>query len=159
LAYGAGPQKSPTITTVDIDTARQQILIFGTNFGTSAPMVSLAGEPLNVDSNNDTSIVASLPASFLTNPGTHQLVVTTTGKPSSTVSFIVTIGAVGPPGPVGPRGPQGPQGEIGATGAQGPKGDIGATGATGAQGPKGDIGATGATGATALKAPRGRAWH
>jgi hypothetical protein len=175
-AYGA-----PAITTVDVNADQQQLVIFGNNFGTVVPIVSLADIPLNVVSYTNTTLVADLPASFLAQPGSHQLSVTTPGRPALTVLFSITMGAAGPEGPAGPIGPQGltgdtgatgPQGPPGATGAigpQGPPGDTGAIGpqglpgATGAIGPQGPPGATGAmgpqgaTGATGAQGPRGDA--
>jgi len=167
-AYGAPPgpvtTQTAAITTVDIDFEQQQIFIFGTSFGTSKPTVSLANVGLRVVSNDDTTIAATLPASFLTNPGSHHLVVTTTVKPTSTATFSVTIGAVGPQGPqgeVGPIGPPGLKGDTGLQGPQGDKGDIGLqgiqgqTGATGPQGPKGDTGPQGDTGLQGIQGVAG----
>jgi len=157
-AYGAAPGPSTTqeaaITTVDIDDMQQRIFIFGSNFGTSLPTVSLAGEPLSVVSNDSSTIVATLPATFLTNPGSHQLMVTTTIRPASTVTFSVTIGVQGPKGDTGVTGDKGDKGDTGlqgltgATGPQGPKGDTGPVGLMGPAGPKGDTGPQGPKGDT-----------
>jgi hypothetical protein len=120
------------INRVEVDFAILQIEIHGSGFGTAAPNVTLEGVPLALVSNNDTLIVATLPAGTV--PGTYLLRVgkAAGGGPfggQGSASFHVTVGAVGPQGPQGPAGPAGPQG------VPGPPGPQGVQGVPGPQGP------------------------
>lgn len=93
--------------------------------------------------------------------GSYRLTVelqNTSGPPSPSAEFVVSIGSQGPagpagpagpqglPGPAGPHGPRGPQGSPGSDGAQGPAGPQGPPGLSGPQGPPGLPGNDGAQG-------------
>ncbi len=158
-----------TIVNASADLTSNTVYVDGTNFPANVT-VSLNGMPIAVTSNTATQIVATLPASVASNPGSYLLTVARTQRNGheadndDTTNFVLTVGAVGPTGATGPMGPmgpmgftgpQGPQGPTGATGPQGPIGLTGATGATGPQGPVGPIGPTGATGAAGATGPAG----
>jgi hypothetical protein len=121
-----------------------QLTIFGDNFGSSTPRVSLAGADLQVESSSDTRIVAALPKGIA--PGTYRLIVTNTSNTNSG-SFDASLGQGGATGATGPAGPAGPTGAKGATGAEGPVGPQGARGVQGQEGVTGAMGAKGSTGA------------
>jgi hypothetical protein len=132
------------------------LLVVGSNFGTSAAAVSLAGQSLAIAGEmgyGDTFIWVPL-AGVTIPPGTNTLSLTnvTTNK---TANFDVALGPDGPQGPVGPQGPQGPAGPAGPQGAQGPQGPQGpqgqpgypgVPGAQGPQGPQGPMGVPGPSG-------------
>ncbi len=163
-----------TIVNASANLTSNTVYVDGTNFPANVT-VSLNGTAIAVTSNTATQIVATLPASVASNPGSYLLTVARTQRnghdadDDDATSFVLTVGAVGatgatgpmgPMGPMGPRGltgPQGPQGPTGATGPQGPIGLTGATGATGPQGPAGLIGPIGPTGATGPVGPYGPA--
>ena len=112
------------------DLSNGQLTIQGIKFPRT-PHVVLNNLDLAIVSANSTTIVATLPASVLSTPGSYSF---TIEQPRSFVltPFIVTIGAVGAAGPAGADGAQGPQGPQGLTGPQGPQGS------TGPQGPAGN---------------------
>jgi Collagen triple helix repeat (20 copies) len=157
-----------TIQTAISDRSLTTIAIHGSGFGSTKPVVTLGGTTLVVNSPfSATDVTAALPAGLP--PGSYQLVLTTTSKPSGSAPFVVTIGDVGPSGPQGPAGPagsagpQGPVGPVGATGPAGspgpagPAGPVGATGTAGPQGPPGPAGPVGATGTAGPQGPPGPA--
>src|SRR5438874_5835636 len=120
-----------TVNRTTIDYALNKITIVGTNFGTSAPTVTLQGVPLTVQSYNagTGTIVAMLPNAL--NPGSYLLAVTTSTGTPSTGFFDTTYGSTRATGATGASGPTGSTGSTGATGATGFTGVTGATGATG----------------------------
>ena len=147
----------PLISDVLDNAAGAQITIQGQGFGTAKPQVTLSGQSLTVVSSSDTSVVATVPASFT--PGTY--VVTLQNSATKLLGLLTAeigqadgvTGATGPAGPQGPQGVAGPMGSPGAQGAvgpQGPAGPIGATGPVGAAGPAGPFGAAGAPGPAGL---------
>jgi len=163
-----------TIVNASADLTSNTVYVDGTNFPANVT-VSLNGAAIAVTSNTATQIVATLPASVASNPGSYLLTVARTQRNGhdadndDTTNFVLTVGAVGatgatgPMGPMGPmgftgpQGPQGPQGLTGATGAQGPVGPIGPTGAAGPQGPQGSTGAMGPQGPVGPIGPTGAA--
>lgn len=128
-------EHQPTyILNVTENTAGTQITIAGNGFGTSTPVVTLAGTPLTVASSGRTSITANLPAGLAA--GAYLLEVETS-RPHHEAHFLATIGQIGQ---------QGPQGAPGATGPAGPMGPMGLPGAAGPVGPQGPAGAMGPAG-------------
>jgi hypothetical protein len=129
------------------------ITIDGIHFGTAIPTVTMNGIPLSVSSSTNTMVLANLPSSITSNPGTYLLKLVNNSETEDeqlrSVKFEVAVGATGPTGPAGPMGPPG------APGAQGPKGDTGATGATGASGPQGAQGLKGDAGPAGPSGPAG----
>lgn len=150
---GEQSAKEPEISrveVVEVGNVPSALVIVGSNFGNTAPVVQLQDLTLAVSRSTDTRIQASLPPGIV--PGTYLLTVTR-GNKSDT--FNVAIGEEGPIGPQGPPGPQGLQGLRGATGATGPQGPQGTTGATGPQGLRGATGATGPQGPMGPQGPIG----
>jgi collagen triple helix repeat protein len=132
----AAPAAAETVIyRVQVDVPTSVINVFGSGFGTTAPLVTLEGNPLSVVSNTDTSIVLTLPAG--TAAGSYLLAVAPAASGPlggrSYASFSFTLGAAGPQGPQGVPGPAGPQGAQGVPGPAGPQG------ATGPQGPAGSV--------------------
>jgi hypothetical protein len=154
-----------TITGAEADITAGTLLIFGRNFIASkraVPVVTLAGNPLVVQTVESTRIQAWLPAEIP--PGSYLVTVSRGNGTPQHDSFSVTIGAVGPPGATGPQGAQGdpgaqgPEGSTGPQGEQGPPGPPGPqgpTGATGVDGPAGPQGATGPQGPQGVPGPGG----
>ncbi|MBK7864148.1 MAG: IPT/TIG domain-containing protein [Archangiaceae bacterium] len=144
-AAAASPNQL-SISSADVDYSTAQLFIYGHNFGTS-PTVTLAEVALTVTSASDDTVVAKVPGSFITHPGTYLLGVSR-GGPSAVASsvFALTLGAVGPKGDTGATGAQGPVGAQGVQGVQGPQGAQGLPGEPGATGPAGAPGAAGPTG-------------
>src|SRR2546423_5194782 len=129
-----------TVNRTTIDYALNKITIVGTNFGTSAPTVTLQGVPLTVQSytSGTGTIVAMLPNAL--NPGSYLLAVTSsTGTPSTGI-FDTTYGSTGATGATGATGSPGPTGATGATGSTGATGATGATGMNGMNGTNGTNG-------------------
>lgn len=123
---------TPVVHAVGADMVSKTIVIYGWGFTAGrAPLVMLAGYPLEITTYTDEQIDAVLPDDIT--DGSYQLRVY--GKKNKFASFEVTLGATGLTGEQGPQGPKGDKGDAGATGPQGPTGP---TGATGAQGPAGD---------------------
>jgi hypothetical protein len=126
---------------VDFGTTGDRLFIEGQAFDNGlAPVVTLGGTQLTVDSFDATNIEAST-ASLL--DGTYLLTVSTGDETMNRARAEITVGAVGPQGETGPQGAPGP---AGADGAAGPAGADGSPGATGADGPPGPAGADGAKG-------------
>jgi hypothetical protein len=126
------------------------ILIQGSDFGNSLPVVVLGGAQLTVASFTNTAITASLPSGTVTGlPNAFQVTVTNS-KQGQSGSFEVTLSAAGPAGPQGSagtlQGPAGPTGPAGPPGLSGPVGPIGNTGPTGPVGPQGPQGPQGLPG-------------
>jgi hypothetical protein len=117
-AAALGPIISDVVPGVDLD-GKPQLTIKGVGFGTAPPAVQIGSvvSPLEVSSNNDTQVVAALPADTL--PGSYLLTLTTAGKGGKADEFWFTLGATGATGATGPAGPPGPQGIAGPTGAAG----------------------------------------
>jgi hypothetical protein len=130
--------------------------IFGFDFGTRLPKVTLGTQPLAVVSATTTRIDALIPATFAA--GSYLMTVST-GKGNdaegggNSDEFWITLGAAGAagrdgaPGPQGATGPAGPSGTQGSTGAAGPQGIPGPMGPSGTQGVPGPAG-PGGTGST-----------
>jgi hypothetical protein len=135
---------------VNYTTSPVQLTITGSNFGTSAPTVTVDGLPLTLVSYSATIVVADLPNSLIPPAGpaaSYLLVLTNNGsKAQPSVDFDLTIGAVGPQGSQGPAGPGGAQGLQGTTGPAGPSGSQGPQGIQGPQGSAGPQGAQGPQG-------------
>lgn len=132
------------------DMSNGQLTIEGTNFPDHFQVV-LNHQELTLVSANATTIVAMLPATVLSTPGSYFLTIDRDGqgqerhdreRHSEVASFIVTIGAVGPQGPEGEAGPQGAPGLQGSVGPQGPQGDQGPQGPAGVTTPPTVFGAT-----------------
>ncbi|WP_375759803.1 hypothetical protein [Corallococcus exercitus] len=136
------------VTSVSVDLEQKTLTIFGQDFGSAAPAVSLAGFGLIISSHSQTAVVAFLPEPVAVFPGTYLLTVTAQATDATGYDrFNVSIGTGGPAGPKGDVGPAGPPGQAGARGVEGPPGEAGATGPTGPQGPQGDTGPQGPAGA------------
>jgi hypothetical protein len=91
---------APLITSVQVDLAQQMLTINGTNFGATAPTVSLALTAMTVSAGTTaTRVQATLSTLSTLTPGTYRLVLQRSD--SVVADFPVTIGAVGPPGPAG----------------------------------------------------------
>ncbi len=122
--------QTPTIVSVIVDSATQQIIITGVNLlpATGAlPVVKLDSTPLTIlafASGASEVVTAELPTGL--GAGTYRLIVNN-GSATPGV-FYVAYGAVGPTGPAGPAGPAGPKGATGATGPAGPTGPKGPAG-------------------------------
>jgi hypothetical protein len=144
----------------DINAGR--LLISGLNLQKQnrKPVVTFAGESLQVLNNDNNSIVASLPPSLIA-PGSYLLTVSNGNNGQGRDVMTVTIGATGaqgpsgPAGPMGPMGPAGPTGAQGATGEQGPQGPQGPKGDRGPAGPQGPQGESGPVGPQGPVGPRG----
>src|SRR5438552_6809085 len=141
------------INTATVDQTNNFITITGQNFGSTPPVVKLAGIQLVIQSFNPSTqtIVAVLP--MVLEPGTYLITVAATNGSTNSAQvseFDVTIGATGPQGPKGDTGATGPQGPTGPIGLQGPKGDTGAEGPAGPAGPTGATGPQGPAGTLAL---------
>ena len=91
---------APLITSVAVNLAQQTLTINGTNFGATAPTVSLALTAMTVSEGaTATSVQATLSTLSTLAAGTYRLVLQRSD--SVVADFPVTIGAVGPPGPAG----------------------------------------------------------
>jgi hypothetical protein len=147
---------TPKITnvTADLSITPATMTILGSAFGTSQPVVTLAGTPVDVVSYTDTAITVSLGSGGVT--AASYLVAVTNSTTAKSASFDAALGttgpfgAQGPAGPAGPVGPTGPAGPAGPAGAAGPQGPIGAAGPQGPQGGPGPQGPQGATGPPGL---------
>lgn len=120
------------------DANTELLTIRGSGFGSRAPRVTLAGEPLPVLSSGPFEVLAALPAGL--EPGSYRLTVSRGRGEGKSDTFEVTLGAAGaagPPGPEGPEGPPGLPGPQGLPGQPGPPGPAGAPGPPGPQGPPG----------------------
>jgi hypothetical protein len=114
-----GEEPQLLILTAQADQTSETILIQGQNFlgkNKDDSVVTLAGNPLTVQSVSDTEIWTDLPAGVT--PGTYLLTVSRGQGSVKNDSFSLTIGAVGPAGPQGDMGP------TGATGPAGPMPDM-----------------------------------
>jgi Collagen triple helix repeat (20 copies) len=111
--------------------------------------VWLGGFRLTVVSASNTLLIATLPATIETNPGTYALSVFAGNSPRKKADISLAVGAIGPkgdrgaPGPKGDTGEAGPQGIQGPAGPEGPAGPQGAQGMQGTQGPVGPVGPAG----------------
>jgi hypothetical protein len=76
-AVAAPTPPPPASSYAQPDSGAGQIVIVGTDFGTSAPVVTLSGFQLVVVSFTNTDVVAMLPA--LIDPGTYTLAVSRGG--------------------------------------------------------------------------------
>ena len=91
---------APVITSVQVDLTQNMLTINGTNFGTTAPTVSLALTAMTVNTGaTATQVQATLSTLSTLTPGTYRLVLQRSDM--VVADFPVTIGAVGPPGPAG----------------------------------------------------------
>ena len=129
-----GTTQPVTIQRAHMDTPTRTLTIVGANFGTTAPTVVLDGFVLPLTFFGPTQIVATVPPTVATIPGSYGLSVTRSGTQSSTATFVITVGAVGPPGAAGAAGPQGVTGDVGPAGPTGSTGPIGPPGPGGFQG-------------------------
>jgi hypothetical protein len=150
---------TPVITHTEVDYSAMTIYVYGSDFGTKKPIVTLGDDQLVLLKWDPGEIVAQLPSDIPA--GSYKLTLFSLFSHHHKyleASLSVTIGAEGPPGepgpqgPVGLTGPPGPQGPTGLTGPQGPVGPIGPqgpqgpTGLTGPQGPEGPEGPPGPAG-------------
>jgi hypothetical protein len=119
---------APKVFSTVVDTTTNQITITGQNFNPSgtAPTVTLANTKLKLVSFTSTTIVATIPTTFV--PGTYGLTIVNSNFLS--VTAYVTFGTIGtgPPGPTGPPGIVGPPGPPGPGGLMGPPGPPGPPG-------------------------------
>ena len=137
-----------------------QLVITGHNFNNGGDVaLTLGGTPLSVILQEETRIIAEIPADVL--PGSYVLIAWTGNGSVREDSMDVTIGAEGPRGEQGlqgvqgEQGPQGPQGEQGPKGDQGIQGIQGVQGEQGPQGPPGPQGPAGVDGEDGLPGPKG----
>jgi hypothetical protein len=131
----AHAQTNLDITNIEVEYKTTEgklfLYIYGKNFGSSAPVVLLAGLPLRVRQSSTGFVVAEAP---IFSPGSYRLTVSAGSDPAQNDYFEITLGTQGPKGDKGDpgsAGPQGEQGPPGPTGPQGPKGDTGPQGPTG----------------------------
>lgn len=149
LASGTAYSQTPQllIVSVDVDYTAGELSISGHNFDNGAqPVVHLAEVELPLQGYNAIGIQVSLPAGFLTSPGTYLLTVSAGPEVAENDSFAVTFGAQGPRGLPGPRGDRGLTGPTGPQGSVGPQGPMGVPGPVGPSGPQGQTGDTGEPG-------------
>jgi hypothetical protein len=145
---------TPEIQSVYVDLNQRLIFIDGQHFDKgSSPVVTLGGNPLEVQKHTRNEIAARLPKDI--SDGEYKLFVFTGNSLKCRDEYCLTIAAVDPEssavlqgpkgdtGPAGPPGPQGPQGPAGPKGPEGPQGVQGLPGATGPQGPAGSPGISG----------------
>jgi hypothetical protein len=139
-------------------TSPHQLVIKGTGFGTSRPVVAISGFPALVLSYTNTVVTVQIPAVVDAVPGTYVLTLDSgPGRDEDKAATLdITLGAVVADSG-GATGPQGVQGPVGATGAQGLTGLNGATGAKGSTGPAGVTGPQGLPGVPGLQGPAGTA--
>lgn len=150
-------QNRLVITNVDVDYAKDQMIIHGRNFATptgAAPVVHLMEMGLQVVTYGPYTVVVTLPPAFQ-QPGSYLLTISTGSNLEQNDSFDVTLGAAGPQGIPGPQGPQGPKGDTGPQGAQGLPGAVGPQGLKGDTGPQGIHGEKGEKGDTGPQGPQG----
>jgi hypothetical protein len=144
--------------------------IFGINFGSARPKVTLGTLALSVVSVTASKVEAIVPATVA--PGSYLLTVTASkGKHGSndhdddddakydeswiTIGGAGATGATGATGAAGAQGPQGPAGTAGLPGSQGPAGAAGPAGRDGAMGPAGPEGLQGIAGPVGPQGPAG----
>jgi hypothetical protein len=99
--------------------------IYGLNFGTVKPLVTLDGFTEVVTQYTDTHVAVSPLTPSALAAGSYLLTMTRAGNGNEdhrTTQFEVTVGAAGPQGPQGIQGPQGFQGIQGQTGPAGVSG-------------------------------------
>jgi hypothetical protein len=127
-----------------------QLIIKGSGFGWSQPVVNISAVPASVLSHTETVVVVEIPSSIAAVPGSYILTLATgPGNGANQTQLDVTLGATGGPGPqgvAGPAGATGAQGVAGPAGATGPQGVAGPAGATGPQGVAGPAGTPGLQG-------------
>lgn len=152
LAVAQAEDPMASILNVTENAAGTQITINGQHFGSQVPTVWLGGTALAVAQNDDTTIIANLPAGIAA--GAYLLRVERE-RPRTTAFFEAAIGQIGPTGPQGQQGPQGPIGLIGPPGPQGPAGPVGAVGPIGPAGATGPIGPAGPIGPIGPAGPQG----
>lgn len=156
LTAGALAQKPElNIQNVSIDFDNGTMTIVGQNFniGPNPTEVSLGGIPLNIQSNDGSTIIVDLPDNLA--PGDYDLLVKSGPGQRKMDNESITIGNQGPQGDQGDQGDQGAQGPTGATGPQGPPGPQGAQGPAGPAGPTGPQGPQGAKGDQGDPGPKG----
>jgi len=150
-AHAAPAPPPPAVSYAQHDESTNELGVIGTDFGSTAPIVTLSGFQLVVSAFSNTEIIAAIPPAI--EPGTYILRISRGGKnPALSEAFYVALGATGAAGPQGPPGPQGPQGVQGTQGTQGPQG---ANGMTGPAGPQGVPGPQGPQGITGPQGPQG----
>src|SRR5690349_5752018 len=89
---------APAINSAQADLAAHTIAIAGTDFGSTAPTVTLGAVPLTVTAYSPTAIQATLPAGLAA--GSYRLLVATATTPPGIAPLDVTVGTAGPAGPV-----------------------------------------------------------
>lgn len=107
---------APIIDGAQVDLSAHTIAIAGSDFGSTAPAVTLGAVPLAVTNFSPTAIQAALPSGLAA--GSYHLVVAAPTTPPGIATLDVTVGMAGPTGPVGPQGPPGPAGDTSALAAQ-----------------------------------------
>jgi hypothetical protein len=131
-------------------TSPHQLVIKGTGFGTSRPVVAISGFPALVLSYTNTVVTVQIPAMVDAVPGTYVLTIDSgPGRDEDKAATLdITLGAAvaGPVGATGPQGLSGATGAKGSTGTAGATGPQGLPGVPGLQGPAGPAGANGANG-------------
>lgn len=123
------PANQLLITSTAIDYGVGWVTIHGDNLGGGPPVVTLAGQTLQVVTYGANQIVAVVPAAIL--PGSYLLTVATGAANTEFDAFNLTYGAEGPAGQEGPQGERGPEGVAGPPGPQGPVGPVGPEGPSG----------------------------
>lgn len=120
LSAQKGPDAAqPQLTITSAHASPDHLLIVnGTNFGATPPLVSVGSLPLDgVTVNADgTQLTAPLP---MADPGTYLLLVARGPAATQYAVFALTIGAVGPQGPQGEKGDKGDKGDAGPQGIPG----------------------------------------
>ena len=136
LAAPARAQVTPVsshqvvISSATADLLNDQVLITGANFTADAE-VWLADFSLSIVSASSTLVIATLPASIKSAPGSYALSIIAGNAPKTKADISLAVGAVGPKGDTGPQGAKGDQGDPGPQGIQGPQGPAGPAGPAG----------------------------
>jgi hypothetical protein len=128
-----GNTRQVVISSAMADLLNDHVLIAGANFTADAE-VWLGGFPLTIVSASSTLVIATLPASVKTAPGSYALSVIAGNAPKTKADISLAVGAAGPKGDTGPQGDQGPAGPVGPQGGQGIQGVQGPIGPAGAAG-------------------------
>ena len=106
-----------------------QLIIRGTGFGTSQPVVTISDHPALVLSYTETVVAVQIPSAINAVPGAYVLTLATgPGNGANQTELSVTLGDSGSPGATGPQGAPGPAGVAGPPGVAGPAGATGPPG-------------------------------
>ena len=111
LPMHAATKPSIVSATPSYTVTPHQLIISGTGFGTSQPVVTIGALPAAILSFTDTVVAVQIPSVIDAVPGVYSLTLSTgTGNGIDTTSIDVTLGAVGPTGATGATGAQGATG-------------------------------------------------